>query len=100
MGLNSREASALPTISLSVTLCLALAGSAAHSPQIIFDLHFLAMPDQPLNVTDALSYLYAVKNKFSDQPDVYNDFLDIMKEFKSQQYVVLCLKMLIVNRYR
>ncbi|KAE9392487.1 hypothetical protein BT96DRAFT_944593 [Gymnopus androsaceus JB14] len=41
--------------------------------------------DRPLNVTDALSYLDAVKNKFSDQPDVYNHFLDIMKEFKSQQ---------------
>ncbi|KAK7470657.1 hypothetical protein VKT23_002080 [Stygiomarasmius scandens] len=41
--------------------------------------------DRPLNVTDALSYLDAVKNKFYDQPDVYNHFLDIMKEFKSQQ---------------
>ncbi|KAH7872040.1 uncharacterized protein C8R40DRAFT_522237 [Lentinula edodes] len=41
--------------------------------------------DRPLNVTDALSYLDAVKNKFSTRPDVYNHFLDIMKEFKSQQ---------------
>ncbi|KIK69789.1 hypothetical protein GYMLUDRAFT_34188 [Collybiopsis luxurians FD-317 M1] len=41
--------------------------------------------DRPLNVTDALSYLDAVKNKFSTQPTVYNHFLDIMKEFKSQQ---------------
>ncbi|KAJ6544852.1 hypothetical protein DFH09DRAFT_1172920 [Mycena vulgaris] len=40
--------------------------------------------DRPLNVTDALSYLDAVKNKFQDQPNVYNHFLDIMKEFKSQ----------------
>ncbi|KAJ6513448.1 hypothetical protein C8R45DRAFT_963699, partial [Mycena sanguinolenta] len=40
--------------------------------------------DRPLNVTDALSYLDAVKNKFQDQPTVYNHFLDIMKEFKSQ----------------
>jgi len=38
----------------------------------------------PLNVKDALSYLELVKVKFSDQPDVYNRFLDIMKEFKSQ----------------
>lgn len=45
-----------------------------------------ALPDErPLNVTDALSYLDAVKNKFADQPNVYNHFLDIMKEFKSQQ---------------
>ncbi|KAF5380698.1 hypothetical protein D9757_007032 [Collybiopsis confluens] len=45
--------------------------------------------DRPLNVTDALSYLDAVKNKFSSQPNVYNHFLDIMKEFKSQQHVFL-----------
>ncbi|KAJ3720137.1 hypothetical protein C8R42DRAFT_672803 [Lentinula raphanica] len=41
--------------------------------------------DRPLNVTDALSYLDAVKNKFSTLPGVYNEFLDIMKDFKSQQ---------------
>ncbi|KAG7097684.1 hypothetical protein E1B28_005009 [Marasmius oreades] len=41
--------------------------------------------DRPLNVTDALSYLDHVKVQFHDQPDVYNHFLDIMKEFKSQQ---------------
>ncbi|KYN39992.1 Paired amphipathic helix protein Sin3a [Trachymyrmex septentrionalis] len=39
---------------------------------------------QRLKVEDALSYLDQVKFKFSDQPQVYNDFLDIMKEFKSQ----------------
>ncbi|KAI9260819.1 hypothetical protein BY458DRAFT_478371 [Sporodiniella umbellata] len=39
---------------------------------------------RPLNVKDALSYLDQVKVKFSDQPEVYNRFLDIMKEFKSQ----------------
>ncbi|KAF8910078.1 hypothetical protein CPB84DRAFT_1673093 [Gymnopilus junonius] len=39
---------------------------------------------RPLNVTDALSYLDAVKNQFQDNPDVYNQFLDIMKDFKSQ----------------
>ncbi|TPX40757.1 hypothetical protein SeMB42_g05890 [Synchytrium endobioticum] len=39
---------------------------------------------RPLNVKDALSYLDQVKNQFGDQPDVYNRFLDIMKEFKSQ----------------
>lgn len=39
---------------------------------------------RPLNVRDALSYLDQVKVKFSDQPDVYNRFLDIMKDFKSQ----------------
>ncbi|KAI8997990.1 hypothetical protein BC832DRAFT_566531 [Gaertneriomyces semiglobifer] len=39
---------------------------------------------RPLNVKDALSYLDQVKIKFSDQPEVYNRFLDIMKDFKSQ----------------
>jgi paired amphipathic helix protein Sin3a len=32
---------------------------------------------------DALSYLDQVKLQFNDQPNVYNRFLDIMKEFKS-----------------
>ena len=40
--------------------------------------------DRQLNVTDALSYLDAVKVQFHDRPDVYNVFLDIMKDFKSQ----------------
>uniref|UniRef100_A0A8B9KC97 Paired amphipathic helix protein Sin3a n=1 Tax=Astyanax mexicanus TaxID=7994 RepID=A0A8B9KC97_ASTMX len=35
-------------------------------------------------VEDALSYLDQVKLQFGSQPQVYNDFLDIMKEFKSQ----------------
>src|ERR1041385_1726637 len=38
---------------------------------------------QALNVKDALSYLDQVKVQFSEQPDVYNRFLDIMKDFKS-----------------
>ncbi|XP_068459639.1 paired amphipathic helix protein Sin3a-like [Clinocottus analis] len=37
-----------------------------------------------LKVEDALSYLDQVKLQFGNQPQVYNDFLDIMKEFKSQ----------------
>lgn len=39
-------------------------------------------------VQDALSYLDQVKVQFADQPDVYNRFLDIMKDFKSQAYVI------------
>ena len=34
---------------------------------------------QRLKVEDALSYLDQVKFKFGNQPQVYNDFLDIMK---------------------
>lgn len=44
--------------------------------------------ERPLNVTDALSYLDAVKVQFQDHPDVYNHFLDIMKDFKSQSCVL------------
>ncbi|KAH1014584.1 paired amphipathic helix protein Sin3b [Dendroctonus ponderosae] len=39
---------------------------------------------QRLKVEDALSYLDLVKFKFGSKPQVYNDFLDIMKEFKTQ----------------
>jgi len=44
---------------------------------------------RPLNVTDALSYLDEVKIQFSERPEVYNQFLDIMKDFKSQTYVLV-----------
>ncbi|KAK5113069.1 hypothetical protein LTR62_003648 [Meristemomyces frigidus] len=37
---------------------------------------------QPI-LNDALSYLDQVKVQFADRPDVYNRFLDIMKDFKS-----------------
>ncbi|ORZ23387.1 hypothetical protein BCR42DRAFT_447079 [Absidia repens] len=39
---------------------------------------------RPLNVKDALAYLDQVKVRFGDRPDVYNRFLDIMKDFKHQ----------------
>ncbi|OTB05118.1 hypothetical protein M426DRAFT_143786 [Hypoxylon sp. CI-4A] len=48
-------------------------GSAGSMPQ----------GQQPI-LNDALSYLDQVKVQFADQPDVYNKFLDIMKDFKSQ----------------
>ncbi|KAJ2849688.1 hypothetical protein IWW36_002455 [Coemansia brasiliensis] len=38
---------------------------------------------RPLNVSDALSYLDMVKSQFQDRPEVYNQFLEIMKDFKS-----------------
>ncbi|KAI8377319.1 Sin3 family co-repressor-domain-containing protein [Blakeslea trispora] len=42
------------------------------------------LEQRPLNVKDALSYLDKVKAKFTTQADVYSQFLDIMKDFKSQ----------------
>ena len=43
----------------------------------------LSQGQQPI-LNDALSYLDQVKVRFVNQPDVYNQFLDIMKDFKSQ----------------
>jgi len=40
---------------------------------------------KPLGVEDALAYLDKVKKQFKDKPDVYNQFLDIMKNFKAEQ---------------
>lgn len=39
---------------------------------------------RPLNVTDALTYLDLVKSRFQERQEVYNQFLDVMKEFKGQ----------------
>ncbi|PVV03578.1 hypothetical protein BB560_001943 [Smittium megazygosporum] len=38
-----------------------------------------------INVRDALSYLDLVKIQFQHQPEIYNHFLEIMKDFKSNQ---------------
>ena len=37
-----------------------------------------------LNVRDALLYLDQVKVQFTDHPDVYNRFLDIMKDVRAR----------------
>ena len=48
---------------------------------------------RPLNITDgALTHLDLVKNRFRERPEVYNQFLDIMKEYKGQTYVIYCLQ--------
>ncbi|KAG8844313.1 Transcriptional regulatory protein sin3 [Serendipita sp. 411] len=39
--------------------------------------------NRPLNIIDALHYLDTVKTRFHDRPEVYNRFIDIMKDFKS-----------------
>lgn len=41
-------------------------------------------PTQALSVGDALLYLDQVKIEFSEKPEIYNEFLDIMKNFKAQ----------------
>ncbi|KAH7930488.1 PAH2 domain-containing protein, partial [Leucogyrophana mollusca] len=37
----------------------------------------------PITVTDALSYLDVVKAQLKDEPEVYNQFLNLMADFKN-----------------
>ncbi|KAJ5887268.1 hypothetical protein N7504_011315 [Penicillium tannophilum] len=60
-----------------------MGGYNAAGQQIPGNVAALAQGQQPI-LNDALSYLDQVKVRFVDQPDVYNRFLDIMKDFKSQ----------------
>lgn len=53
-------------------------------PQGVINRSSSSSAYRPLNVKDALSYLDQVKIQFFNQADVYNNFLDIMKDFKSQ----------------
>lgn len=53
-------------------------------PQGVINRSSASSAYRPLNVKDALSYLDQVKIQFFNQADVYNNFLDIMKDFKSQ----------------
>lgn len=39
---------------------------------------------QPLMVDDALYYLEQVRQQFVNNPEVYNNFLEVMKDFKTQ----------------
>jgi len=78
-----------PPVDLESFLPYALAAPTPRLPQMstLMDMnsaHLSAEAGRPLNVSDALSYLDDVKNQFQDNPDVYNQFLDIMKDFKSQ----------------
>ena len=45
--------------------------------------------ERQFTVSNAISYMVNVKDEFQERPDVYNLFLDIMKDFKSQQSVSL-----------
>lgn len=41
---------------------------------------------QKLTTNDALAYLKAVKDIFQDKKDKYDDFLEVMKDFKAQRF--------------
>ncbi|KAG8772330.1 Transcriptional regulatory protein sin3 [Serendipita sp. 411] len=46
---------------------------------------------RPLCVLDAMRYLDTVKARFHDRPEVYNRFLDIMKDFQSANINTLAM---------
>lgn len=41
---------------------------------------------QKLTTNDALAYLKAVKDIFQDKKEKYEDFLEVMKDFKAQRF--------------
>lgn len=42
--------------------------------------------ERKLTTNDALTYLKQVKDMFHDQREKYDNFLDVMKDFKAQRY--------------
>lgn len=46
---------------------------------------------QKLTTNDALAYLKAVKDKFQDKREKYDEFLEVMKDFKAQRYTFCSL---------
>lgn len=55
-------------------------------PSLFASLRAKPAPAGPkLTTNDALTYLRDVKEKFKDNRIVYDKFLDIMKDFKSQK---------------
>lgn len=65
------------------------------SEQMLSNGFFVTRPGQgpptsgKLTTNDALSYLRDVKVKFQDNKEIYDEFLEIMKEFKAQRYATL-----------
>jgi paired amphipathic helix protein Sin3a len=43
--------------------------------------------NQKLTTNDALDYLKNVKDKFKDKRDKYEEFLEVMRDFKSERLV-------------
>lgn len=41
---------------------------------------------QKLTTNDALAYLKAVKDIFQDKREKYDEFLEVMKDFKAQRF--------------
>ncbi|KAJ2890017.1 Transcriptional regulatory protein sin3, partial [Coemansia aciculifera] len=72
-----------PSASLNGATALGSAATATETPGDLAKPPQVDANGRQLNVSDALSYLDLVKSQFQDRPEVYNQFLEIMKEFKS-----------------
>lgn len=46
----------------------------------------VAAASQKLTTNDALTYLKAVKEIFENNKEKYEDFLEVMKDFKAQRF--------------
>ena len=87
-GVRPFAASTLPVLSNQAGILSAPTHPADASPSsvpsgVVNAASAVPQGQQPI-LNDALSYLDLVKVRFQEQPDVYNKFLDIMKDFKSQ----------------
>ena len=82
--LPDEAASSISRILESLHLQTLPAAPPMHAPAKAPMAGGAAPPHRQLKVEDALAYLDQVKTKFADEPDTYNQFLDIMKEFKAQ----------------
>lgn len=50
---------------------------------------------QKLTTNDALAYLKAVKDIFQDKREKYDEFLEVMKDFKAQRFAYYVLHYMI-----
>eukprot|EP00474_Spongospora_subterranea_P001514 CRZ01972.1 hypothetical protein [Spongospora subterranea] len=74
----------LPVAKLPATAPVSTS-SGSLTPQAVLPADTTPGPTLEMpKVKDALGYLEKVKKKFFDRPNVYNQFLEIMKEFKAQ----------------
>lgn len=71
-------------------------GASAADAQAVADAQVLHPTGRELKVEDALLYLDQVKLEFGDRPRIYNEFLEIMKNFKAQEVDTIG----VINRVR
>lgn len=55
---------------------------------------------QKLTTSDALTYLKEVKDMFQDQREKYDMFLEVMKDFKAQRYILLLPLVFAADKWR